>query len=293
MFPSDQDVVLSEEEFRLLRDFIHEKFGIYFDEGDRALLRSRLLGRLTSLDLVSFEDYYHYLKFGPERNEELTRMITHLTNNETYFYREASQLHAFSENVLRLIKDQKTKSGDRRLRIMSAGCSTGEEAHTLAMILHDTGQFFWNWDVQVIGLDVDQIALEKAKRGVYHHNSFRSTSPEIVERHFVKQGSGALQVKEGVRKFVRIAHGNILEPSSYEAFRPVDVIVCRNVLIYFSDSATLRAVRMFHDALVPGGYLLLGHAESLSRISDMFVPIRFKGAMIYQKPEPKPAGGAS
>jgi chemotaxis protein methyltransferase CheR len=290
MFPSDQDVVLTEEEFRLLRDFIHEKFGIFFDEGDRALLRSRLMGRLTSLDLLSFEDYYHYLRFGPERAEELPRMITHLTNNETYFYREAGQLHAFSENVLRLIKDQKTKRGDRRLRILSAGCSTGEEAHTLAMILHDTGQFFWNWDVQIVGLDVDQIALEKARRAVYHHNSFRSTSPELAERHFVKQGNGALQVKDSLRKYVRFAQGNILDGSSYEPFRPVDVIVCRNVLIYFSDSATLRAVRMFHDALAPGGYLLLGHAESLSRISDMFLPIRFKGAMIYQKPEPKVEG---
>jgi chemotaxis protein methyltransferase CheR len=291
MFPSDQDVVLSEEEFRLLRDFIHEKFGIYFDEGDRPLLRSRLLGRLTSLDLVSFEDYYHYLRFGPDRNEELTRMITHLTNNETYFFREAGQLHAFSENVLRLIKDRKTKSGERRLRILSAGCSTGEEAHTLAMILHDTGQFFWNWDVQIVGLDVDQVALEKARRAVYHHNSFRSTSPEIVERHFVKQGNGALQVKDSLRKYVRFTHGNILDSVSYEAIRPVDVIVCRNVLIYFSDSATLRAVRCFHDTLLPGGYLLLGHAESLSRISDMFQPIRFKGAMIYQKPEPRPSEG--
>ena len=287
MFPSDQDVVLTEEEFRLLRDFIHEKFGIYFDEGDRPLLRSRLLGRLTSLDLVSFEDYYHYLRFGPDRNEELTRMITHLTNNETYFFRESGQLHAFSDNVLRLIKDRKTRRGDRRLRVLSAGCSTGEEAHTLAMILHDTGQFFWNWDVQIIGLDVDQVALEKARRAVYQHNSFRSTSPEIVERHFVKQGNGAMQVKDSLRKYVRFAHGNILDHVSYEAFRPVDVIVCRNVLIYFSDAATLRAVRMFHDALTPGGYLLLGHAESLSRISDMFMPIRFKGAMIYQKPEPK------
>lgn len=290
MFPSDQDVVLSEEEFRLLRDFIHEKFGIYFDDGDGPLLRSRLLGRLTSLDLVSFEDYYHYLRFGPDRSDELARMITHLTNNETYFFREAGQLTAFSDNVLRLIKDRKTKRGDRRIRILSAGCSTGEEVHTLAMILHETGQFFWNWDVQVVGLDVDHVALEKAKRAVYHHNSFRSTSPEIVERHFIKQGNGALQVKDSVRKFVRFTQGNILDSSSYEPFRPVDVVVCRNVLIYFSDQATLRAVRMFHDALVPGGYLLLGHAESLSRISDMFVPIRFKGAMIYQKPDPRPAG---
>jgi len=179
------------------------------------------------------------------------------------------------------------------VRILSAGCSTGEEVHTLAMILHDTGQFFWGWDAQVIGVDVDQVALEKAKRATYHHNSFRATPPDIVERHFVNQGGGAFQVKENIRKYVQLVHGNIIDPASYETFQPVDVVVCRNVLIYFSDAATLRAVRLFHDILAPGGYLLLGHAESLSRISDMFVPIRFKGAMIYQKPALPPKGGAS
>jgi len=288
VFSSDDDTPLSEEEFRLLRDFIHEKFGIFFDTGDRALLRSRLLGRLTSLDLLSFEDYYHYLRFGPERNEELWRMITHLTNNETYFYRESGQLHAFADNVLRLMKDRKLKTADRRLRIVSAGCSTGEEAHTIAMLLHDSGEFFWNWQLEIIGVDVDQVALEKARKAIYHHNSFRSVSPDIVERHFQSHGNGAHQVKESLRRHVRFVHGNIIERATYEPLQPVDVIICRNVLIYFSDTATLRAIQTFHQALAPGGYLLLGHAESLSRISDMFTPIRFKGAMIYQKPEGSP-----
>jgi chemotaxis protein methyltransferase CheR len=288
VFAQDDDTLLSEEEFRLLRDFIHEKFGIYFDTGDRALLRSRLLGRLNSLDLVSFEDYYHYLRFGPDRNEELWRMITHLTNNETYFYREAGQLTAFADNVLRILKDRKLKQGDRRLCIVSAGCSTGEEAHTLSMMLHDSGEFFWNWDLQIYGIDVDQVALEKARKATYHHNSFRSVGPDLIERHFVDQGNGSHQVKENLRRQVQFVHGNIIDPATYEPFRPIDVIICRNVLIYFSDIATLKAIQTFHQMLAPGGYLLLGHAESLSRISDMFTPIRFKGAMIYQKPEGTP-----
>src|SRR5437762_13272681 len=104
--PSDHDVDLSEEEFRLLRDFIHERFGIFFDDAQRASLRARLVGRLSSLDLLSFEDYYHYLRFGPQRTEEMQRMVTHLTNNETYFFRESAQLQVFSENVLKNLKDQ-------------------------------------------------------------------------------------------------------------------------------------------------------------------------------------------
>jgi chemotaxis protein methyltransferase CheR len=282
--PSDHDVELSEEEFRLLRDFIHERFGLFYDEGQRSSLRSRLEGRLASLDLLSFEDYYHYLRFGPQRAEELERMITHLTNNETYFFREAPQLQVFADPILKSLKDRKARAGDRTLRVLSAGCSTGEEVHTLGMVIHDSGQFFWNWDVQVFGMDVDAAAVEKARRAVYFHNSFRSLSPAVMDRHFSRQGPGA-QVKEGIRRLARLRHGNLMDPASFEGLAPLDAVFCRNVLIYFSDAATLKVVRLFHEALAPGGYLFLGHAESLSRITDLFTPIRFQGAIVYQKAE--------
>ena len=289
--PSDHNIELKEEEFRLLRDFIHERFGIYFEENQRGSLRSRLVGRLASLDLVSFEEYYEYLRFSPQRAEELERMVSHLTNNETYFFREATQLQVFSEHILRQVKERRAADGTRRLRVLSAGCSSGEEAHTVAMIVYDSGQFFWNWDVQVIGLDVDHVALEKARRGLYFHNSFRATSPAVLERHFLKQGTAAT-IKEPIRRMVHLRHGNIVDPASYEGLQGLDAIFCRNVLIYFSDAMILRAVRLFYEALAPGGYLLLGHAESLSRITDLLTPIRFPGAMVYQKP-PGAAGTAA
>jgi chemotaxis protein methyltransferase CheR len=285
--PSDHDAELSEEEFRLLRDFIHERFGLYFEDSQRASLRTRLAGRLQSLDLLSFEDYYHYLRFAPQRSEELDRMVSHLTNNETYFFREAGQLSVFSEHVLKGLKERKNAAGDRSLRVLSAGCSTGEEAHTLAMIVYDSGQFFWNWDVRIYGLDIDNEALEKARRASYHHNSFRALPPALFEKHFSREGSGA-QVREPLRRMVQLRHGNILDRGCYQDLGPLDAIFCRNVLIYFSDASILRAVRLFHEVLAPGGYLLLGHAESLSRITDQFTPIRFPGAMIYQKPEVRP-----
>lgn len=283
--PSDHDVELSEEEFRLLRDFIHERFGLYFDDAQRASLRARLVGRLLSLDLVSFEDYYHHLRFAPQRNEELERMVSHLTNNETYFFREQAQLQVFADHVLRHLKERKARDGEHTLRIVSAGCSTGEEVMTLAMIVYDSGQFFWNWDAQIVGVDLDPLALEKARRGLYYHNSFRGVNPALVERHFVKQGGGGALVKEGVKRLTRFRQGNLLEAASYDGLPPLDAVFCRNVLIYFSDAAIQRAVRLFHDILEPGGYLLLGHAESLSRITDIFTPIRFPGAMLYQKPD--------
>jgi chemotaxis protein methyltransferase CheR len=280
--PSDNNVELSEEEFRLLRDFIHERFGLFFNDTQRASLRTRLAGRLATLDLMSFEDYYHYLRFGPQRNEELQRMISHLTNNETYFFREQPQLQVFSEHVLRTIKERKSRNGERKLRVLSAGCSTGEEPHTLAMMVYDSGQFFWNWEVEVVGLDVDHVALEKARKATYFHNSFRSLPPELQEKHFLKQGMGAT-VKDNIRKLVHFRQGNLLDPASYEGLKPTDVIFCRNVLIYFSDNTILRVIRQFNEILGPGGYLFLGHAESLSRITDLLTPVRFQGAMVYQK----------
>jgi chemotaxis protein methyltransferase CheR len=291
--PTDHHVDLSEEEFRLLRDLIHERFGLYFDDNQRPSLRTRLAGRLSTLDLVSFEDYYHYLRFGPQRGEELQRMVTHLTNNETYFYREQPQLQVFADTVLKSIKDCKSVGADRAVRLLSAGCSTGEEAYTLAMILYDSGQFFWGWDVQVIGMDVDQVALDKARRAVYHHNSFRSLNPSVRERHFVGVAGGSAQVKEGIRRMVSFRQGNIVDPASYAGLPPLDVIFCRNVLIYFSDAMILKVVRLFHEALLPGGHLFLGHAESLSRITDLFTPIRFQGAMVYRKAGQPPARAAA
>jgi len=281
---ADHDTELSEEEFRLLRDFIHESFGLYFDESQRGSLRSRLAPRLALLGFLSFEDYYRYLRFAPDRAAEQQRMVSHLTNNETYFFREQPQLGVFSGQVLGAVKARKVRTGEKRLCLLSAGCSTGEEPLTLGMILFDSGQFFWGWDVRVTGLDVDGIALEKARRGVYHQNSLRAVPLPVLERHFVREGAG-VRVKDAARRAVSFRAGNLLDPASYAGLAPFDVIFCRNVLIYFSDGAVQRAVSLFHEALVPGGYLFLGHAESLARVSSPFVPIRFQGAIVYQKPE--------
>jgi chemotaxis protein methyltransferase CheR len=280
----DHDAELSEQEFRLLRDFIHERFGLYFDESQRASLRSRLAPRLALLGLLSFEDYYRHLRFAPDRAREQQRMVSHLTNNETYFFREQPQLDVFATHVLRSVKDRKSENAERCLRLLSAGCSTGEEALTLAMILFDSGQFFWGWETRVTGLDVDEAALDRAERGVYHQNSLRAVTPSLLERHFMKDGTG-LRVKESIRRSVSFRQGNLLDPASYEGLCPLDVVFCRNVLIYFSDVAVQRAVSLFHAALAPGGYLLLGHAESLARVTSAFRPIRFQGAIVYQKPE--------
>ncbi len=280
---ADHDAELSEEEFRLLRDFIHERFGLYFDGTQRSSLRSRLAPRLDLLGLLSFEDYYRYLRFAPERAAEQQRMVSHLTNNETYFYREQPQLDVFTSHVLPDLKERRARQGKNALRVLSVGCSTGEEALTLAMLLFDSGQFFWGWDVRVTGLDIDGAALEKAARGVYHRNSLRAVTPAQLERHFSSSQDGGVRVKDSIRKLVSFRAGNLLDPASYEGLGPVDAVFCRNVLIYFSDAAIQKAIQHFHDILGPAGYLFLGHAESLARVTSAFTPIRFQGAIVYQK----------
>jgi chemotaxis protein methyltransferase CheR len=280
-------VSLSEEEFRLLRDFVHERFGLYFDGTQKASLKTRLAPRLALLGLFSFEDYYRYLRFAPERLSEQQRMVSHLTNNETYFFREEAQLKVFSSHVLASLKEHRAKSGEHVLRLLSVGCSTGEEALTLGMILFDSGQFFWGWDVKVTGMDVDEAALEKASRGVYHRNSLRAVTPTRLERHFVTEEKG-VRVKDSIRKLVSFRQGNLLDRASYDGLTSLDALFCRNVLIYFSDEAIQKAVGLFHEVLAPGGYLFLGHAESLARVTSAFTPIRFQGAIVYQKPQEQP-----
>ena len=264
-------------------EHLPERFGLFFDESHRASLRARLAPRLALLGLPSFEDYYRHLRFAPERGEEQQRMVSHLTNNETYFFREQPQLNVFATHVLRSIKERRSRTGERRIHVLSAGCSTGEEPLTLAMILFDSGQFFWGWDVQVTGLDVDEAALDKARRGLYHQNSLRAVTPPLLERHFAAEGAG-VRVRDSVRKAVSFRAGNLLDPQSYDGLAPLDALFCRNVLIYFSDASVQRAVSLFQEALAPGGYLFLGHAESLARVTSAFLPIRFQGAIVYQKP---------
>jgi chemotaxis protein methyltransferase CheR len=210
--------------------------------------------------------------------------VSHLTNNETYFFREQAQLEVFASHVLRAVKESKAKAGARSLHVASVGCSTGEEPLTLAMILFDSGQFFWGWDVKVTGVDVDEAALEKARRGVYHQNSLRALTAPLLDRHFTQEGGG-VRVRDSVRRLVSFRAGNLLDPETYGSLAPLDVLFCRNVLIYFSDASVQRAVKLFHDVLAPGGYLFLGHAESLARVTSSFLPIRFQGAIVYQKPE--------
>ncbi len=273
---------LSEMEFCLLRDFIHEKFGVYFKDEKRSFMKMRLYPRVITHGFSSFNEYIQFVKYGFGSRSELSKMMSLLTNTETYFFRETPQLDAFYEVLLPELRERKLARNERTIRVLSAGCSTGEEVYTLAMLTFETGKFFWEWDVKIIGMDINERALETARNGTYYERSFRMTD-ERYRKRFFSPNSGNYQAKDNIKRMTSFISGNITDTLVWDTMRDIDIIFCRNVLIYFSDEKLRVAVRNFHRTLREGGFLLLGHSETLTGVYDKFEPQRFPKTIIYKK----------
>lgn len=273
---------LPDDVFRLLRDFVHSYCGIYFDDGSKFLLERRLLRRLEQHRLRSFEEYYHYLRYDRKKDEELAILVDNLTTNETYFFREGPQLRAFSEEILPELR--RTLADRKALRIWSAGCSTGEEPYTIAMLLLESGDWWRDWQVEILGSDINQRVLHTARRGVYKKSAHRASSPEMIAKYFVEEEKGDYRIVDRVKELVSFSYLNLLDPYKTSLISNMDVIFCRNVIIYFDKEAKKKVIESFHHKLREGGYLLLGHSESLINISNAFALRTLKNDMVYQKP---------
>lgn len=280
MFEKEDIIPLSEDVFRLIRDIIRDYCGLYFDDSSKYLVEKRLSRRVMGHHLDDFRDYYRYLRYDRRSAEELSEIMDILTVNETYFFREQNQLKAFSEEILEELKD--TNSAAKTLRIWSAGCSTGEEPYTIAMLINEMGSLR-GWDIEVYGSDINQRVLQTARRGVYRKNSFRTTEPYFLNKYFVEE-DGSSRIIDAVKKNVNFSYLNLLDNYKAKFMGKMDVIFCRNVLIYFDAASRRRVIDNFYDRLTDGGYLLLGHAESLINISTAFKLRHFKNDMVYQKP---------
>lgn len=280
MFEKEDVIPLAEDVFRLIRDLIKDYCGIYFDDGSRYLIEKRLTRRVKSRHLDNFRDYYRFILYDKNTEEELSAIIDIVTVNETYFFREQNQLKAFSEEILEELK--KTNKGRKTLRIWSAGCSTGEEPYTIAILINERGDFN-GWDIEIHGSDINQRVLQTARRGIYGKNSFRTTEPRIINKSF-REEDGFHKILDSVKKNVNFSCLNLLDPFKIRFLGKMDVIFCRNVLIYFDNISRKKVIENFYDRLVDGGYLLLGHAESLMNISTAFTLRHFKNDMVYQKP---------
>jgi chemotaxis protein methyltransferase CheR len=275
-------VPLPDDVFRLLRDLIHDYCGIYFDDGSKYLLERRLGRRLQQHQLKDFEQYYHFLRYDRKREEELAVLVDNLTTNETYFFRESAQLNAFSQEILPELRS--TLADRKTLRIWSAGCSTGEEPYTIAMLLLESGDWWRTWQIEIMGSDINQRVLHTARKGVYKNGSLRATPPEMTKKYFLEEEKGNYRIIDRVRELVSFNYVNLLDPFKTSLIRDMDIIFCRNVIIYFDREAKKKVIESYYEKLRAGGYLLLGHSESLINISNSFVLRTLKNDMVYQKP---------
>jgi chemotaxis protein methyltransferase CheR len=274
---------MSGEDARLLQEIIHEHCGVSHGLDSEFFLERRCGPRLDALGLSSYREYYHYLRYDPGGPRELEELIERITTHETYFFREQYQLDAFTEEILPELRERNRRH--RSLTLWSAGCSTGEEVYTVAMLMLEKG-VPTDWSVRVVGSDISRKVLAKARRGVYTSNSFRTTSPELRRRYFDETG-GESRVRENVRSLCSFGQLNLVDTGRLNVIGPCDVIFCRNVLIYLSTEARLRVVAAFFDLLRPGGYLLLGHSESLLHLTTRFEIAHLERDLVYRKP-PRP-----
>ena len=279
---NDQLIPLPEDVFRLLRDFIHDYCGLFFDDGSKFLLERRLNRRLEQHQLKSFEQYYHFLRYDRKREEEIVVLVDNLTTNETYFFREGAQLKAFSDEILPELRSR--NAGKKSLRIWSAGCSTGEEPYTIAILLLESGNWWRDWQVEIMGSDINQRVLHTARKGMYKKGSHRATPPDMLQKYFVEEGKGDYRIIDAVRQLVSFSYVNLLDPHKISLIQSLDIIFCRNVIIYFDRNAKKKVIEIFYDKLQEGGYLLLGHSESLINISTSFTLRTLQNDMVYQKP---------
>jgi chemotaxis protein methyltransferase CheR len=211
-----------------------------------------------------------------------------LTTNETYFFREGFQLKAFTDEILPELKVLKER--ERTLRIWSAGCSTGEEPYTIAMLLLELN-CFPGWRIEIVGSDISQRVVQVARKGIYTKSSFRSTDERYLKRFFTETPEG-YRICDQVRELVTISHMNLFDANRLALLGKMDIIFCRNVIIYFDLASKKRVIESFHHMLREGGYLLLGHSESLMNISTAFALRHLKNDMVYQKAAARPSGGA-
>lgn len=273
---------MTPQEFRLLRDLIYQHCGLSFSDDVGYLFESRLGPRLQHHGLGDFGAYYRLLRSDAARSTELEAVVEALTTHETYFYREPRQLRAFSEEILPVVARENGRQ--RRLRIWSAGCSTGEEVYTIAILLAQSG-LFDGWDLDVFGSDIVRRVLSVARAGAYRARAFRTADADALRPWFRSEANG-WHVKDEIRRLVSFGRLNLLDAAASAQVGPVDVIFCRNVLIYFDLAARRRVVRMFESKLRQGGYLLLGHSESLLNITGDFELVHLRNDLVYRKPRP-------
>jgi len=274
---------MTREERHLLADLFLQACGFVLRDDLTFVAERRLAPRLEALGLRDFGAYHRFLRFDPRGPDELETAIDLLVPHETYFFREPQQLQSFEGEVLPVVEARAANT--RRLTLWSAGCSTGEEAYTLAMLLVDRPSLA-GWDLDVLGTDLSRMSLSHARHAEYGATALRATKPEQLTRYFDALPAGRHRVKDAYRAPVRFGQLNLLDQKAAAVLPRFDVVLCRNVLIYFDTATRRRVVDLFFDRLLPGGFLLLGHSENLLSLSTRFEIVQLSGDLVYRRPAP-------
>lgn len=278
-FASNHHLELPDDVFRLVRDAIYRRTGIWFTDASRYLLQKRLSPRARELSFDSFQKYFYFLQYDPRADGEFDVIYDLVTTNETYFFREPAQFTAFVEEIVpELVSDKAVK----KIRIWSAGCSSGEEPYSIAILLQEAG-WFDRASFEIFASDLNQQVLARARKGHYREAAFRSTDPTLREKYFARQADGSWHIADSIRNRVSFGRVNLYDEGRVALLGSLDVIFCRNVIIYFDDASKKSVVRNFYNRLLDGGYLLLGHSESLISLSTEFKLKHLKNDMVYQK----------
>jgi len=270
---------LPDDVFRLLRDQIYKRTGMWFADSSKYLLQKRLSPRARELNFDSFQKYFYFLQYDPRAESEFDQIYDLVTTNETYFFREPAQLTAFVDEI---VPDILSKKPIKKVRVWSAGCSSGEEPYSIAILLQEAG-WYERAAFEIFASDINQQVLQKARRGQYRESAFRSTEASLRDRYFTREADTSWKIKDEVRNRVSFGRLNLYDEARVSLLGHLDIIFCRNVIIYFDDSSKRVVVTNFYNRLIDGGYLLLGHSESLISLSTQFKLRHLKNDMVYQK----------
>lgn len=275
---------ITDLDFEKFREFFYRKTGIQFEPSKRYFVDKRLVERIELTDSDSFRNYFTMLRFEAS-GEELQHLTNLMTVNETYFFREEYQFQCLVRSILPDITSRKRNGGPIRIWVIPS--SSGEEPYSIALYLLEYWAGIHDWDVEIISSDIDTKILAEARRGLYSQRSVQHL-PEGLLRKYFKRSADGYQICDDLRDAVEFTRVNLSERADTRAYRDFDVIFCRNLLIYFDDVSRKTAAETFYDAMKPGGYICLGHSESMSRFSSLYKVRKFPEAIVYQKPlEPR------
>ncbi len=270
---------LGAEELQRLCQLLYRSTGIAYGEGKRYYVERRLLQRMAATATPTIAAYLALLRAG---GPELEQLINSFTVNETYFYRELHQLRCLSRSLLPEIVARRGP-GDL-VRIWSVPCSTGDEPYSIALWLLENWPLVDAYHIEIVGSDIDTQALAAALAGDFGERALARLSPAVLEQYFEPARDGRRRIIRDLRESVHFTRANLVDAASVAAQGRFDVIFCRNVLIYFDEASRLAAAQHLLEALNPGGFLCLGHSESMARISGRFTQRRFEDAIVYQRP---------